>query len=95
MTTIHKVFLFRGSREQCQIQGSDNKKWEINDSLFQKEVLHNVTDTDVAAAEELVKKAEFSLYRIQKGVLHNKVDPILWDIMKEQKDIHWVTVDSI
>ena len=34
-----------------------------------------MTDTDVAAAEELVKKAEFSLYRIQKGVLHNKVDP--------------------
>lgn len=29
-----------------------------------------------------------NLYRLQHDVLHNKVDSILWDIMKEQKEIH-------
>lgn len=29
-----------------------------------------------------------NLYRLQHDVLHNKVDPILWDIVKEQKTIH-------
>lgn len=29
-----------------------------------------------------------NLYRLQHDILHNKVDPILWDIMLEQKEIH-------
>ena len=29
-----------------------------------------------------------NLYRLQHDVLHNKVDAILWDIVKEQKVIH-------
>ncbi len=29
-----------------------------------------------------------NLYRLQHDVLHNKVDAILWDIVKEQKTIH-------
>ena len=29
-----------------------------------------------------------NIYRLQHDVLHNKVDAILWDIVKEQKTIH-------
>ena len=35
-----------------------------------------------------IKVTVENLYRLQHDVLHNKVDAILWDIVKEQKVIH-------
>ena len=39
-------------------------------------------------AERGIKVTVENLYRLQHDVLHNKVDAILWDIVKEQKVIH-------
>ena len=35
-----------------------------------------------------IKVTVENLYRLQHDVLHNKVDAILWDIVKEQKVLH-------
>lgn len=48
----------------------------------------SVPPTSRALSTTTLKVTLENIYRLQHDVLHNKVDAILWDIVKEQKTIH-------